>query len=136
MKSKRITSLTIQQESWGLLAPDEDSSHELKINRRGTVSHNIYAGSKEKPARVYKYKVGIDKIEEFFNFLENKIKIHSWTDDYSVDVCDGYHWTIIVRYSDNRIKKIEGTVEPPPEGKKLERLIKKMILFEERPWIF
>lgn len=136
MRNNRITSLVIQQESWGILAPNEDSSHELKINKQGVVIHNIYNGANDKPIREYKYEVNLNIINDFFDFIENTIMIDSWGNDYSVDVFDGYHWTIKIRHSDNSVKKIEGTVQPPPKEKKLEIFIKEMIPFEEEPWIF
>lgn len=136
MNKKRFTSLIIKHDSWGLLAPNEDSSHELNIHRLGVVHHCIYNGACKKPSREYKYNVDKDEIENFFIYLENKININNWDQDYSLDVCDGYHWTIKVRYSDRSIKKIEGTMEPPPGGEKLERQINKIIPFIEKPWVF
>lgn len=91
MNNKWITSLIIKHDSWGLLAPNEDSSHELKINRQGAVHHCINNGACDKPSREYMYNVNRGEIENFFIYLENKININNWNEDYIVDVCDGYH---------------------------------------------
>ena len=58
-----------------------------------------------------------------------------WDDDYSVPVCDGYHWEVIIGFSDKTTKKVVGTVEPPINGKLFEEMIYKLAKYEENPWL-
>lgn len=62
----------------------------------------------------------------FFNKVVQVMQ--QWTtDDYSVRVCDGYCWTLRL-YSGNKIVcKLQGTVEPPPNGKDIANVLKKII---------
>ena len=64
------------------------------------------------------------------------MKILDWNKDYSVPVCDGYRWEVIIRFSDKTTKKVVGTVEPPLNGKLLEKMIYKLVIYEENPWLF
>ena len=67
-----------------------------------------------------------EKIAEFFNFLE---KIYDkWESDYRVAVCDGSSWTVRMWHSSHKVKKVCGTVEYPPHGKKIESYIQSFIM--------
>jgi len=41
-----------------------------------------------------------------------------------------------LRYSDRLVRVVKGTVQPPPDGKEIERQIIKLVKFDEEPWIF
>lgn len=66
-----------------------------------------------------------DTIEKFFTFLE-KIG-DEWQTDYKVEVCDGSEWKVRMWHSSHKIKKIRGTVEYPPHGKRIEKYIRSII---------
>ena len=66
-----------------------------------------------------------DAIETFFAFLE-KID-DEWQTDYKVEVCDGSEWKVRMWHSSHKVKKICGTVEYPPHGKKIEKYIRSFI---------
>ena len=66
-----------------------------------------------------------DAIETFFAFLE---KINDeWQTDYRVEVCDGSEWKVRMWHSSHKVKKICGTVEYPPHGKKIEKYSRSFI---------
>ena len=69
--------------------------------------------------------VNPDTIETFFAFLE-KIG-DEWQTDYNVEVCDGSEWKVRMWHSSHKIKKICGTVEYPPHGKRIEKYIRSII---------
>ena len=66
-----------------------------------------------------------DTIETFFAFLE-KIG-DEWQTDYKVEVCDGSEWKVRMWHSSHKVKKICGTVEYPPHGKRIEKYIRSII---------
>lgn len=94
-----------------------------------------YNGLSNEPASKYKYKVNTSKMDVFFNTLVTKIKVQDWKDNYNVEVCDGWVWECKIRSSNNMIKKAVGTVEPPPGGEQLMKLIFELADFEVKPWI-
>lgn len=85
------------------------------------------------PVEEYEYKVDRNKMEEFFEQLVSTIKVQDWNRDCSVEVCDGWNWKCKIRHSDNTIKKVIGTVEPPPRGKQLRNKIYKLTNFKVKP---
>ena len=136
MKDKRISSIVIDHTSFAISSGYDVVKQKVHIYRHGGVKHQIFTEISKTPIREYKYKMKKEETEEFFRFIMQDIRIEEWRDDYSLPVCDGWQWIFTIRYSDNRIKKTIGTVEPPPRGNKLEKHIKKMIAFEEDPWLF
>lgn len=66
-----------------------------------------------------------DAIEAFFAFLE-KIG-DDWQTDYKVEVCDGSEWKVRMWHSSHKVKKVCGTVEYPPHGKRIEKYIRSII---------
>ena len=66
-----------------------------------------------------------DKAASFFDFLD---KIYNeWENDYAVEVCDGSAWKVRVWHSSHKIKTVCGTIEYPPNGKKIEKYIRSFI---------
>ena len=67
-----------------------------------------------------------NKVEMFFDFLE---KIYDeWESDYKVEVCDGSEWKIRMWYSSHKVKTVCGTIEYPPNGKKIEKYIRSFVM--------
>ena len=65
-------------------------------------------------------------LNDFFGFLE---KIYDeWKNDYKVEVCDGSVWEVRMWHSSHKVKKVCGTVDYPPHGKKIEKYIHSFIL--------
>lgn len=64
-----------------------------------------------------------ESIEGFFDALS----AINWKPDYSVTACDGYSWEMRLKSATSTVARVKGTVEPPPETKELERMIRDMI---------
>ena len=133
--NKKITSIQIKNTSCGLCSVNEIIAETLKIYRTGKIKHLLYNGLSDKPVEEYNYIVNTIKMDEFFDMLVTKIKIQDWNEDYSVEVCDGWSWECKIRHSDNTIKQVVGTVEPPTRGEQLKNRIFKLTAFEVKPWI-
>ena len=97
---------------------------------------SFFNSNSRKSIKTSEYKVSKNSVKEFFNKLSTDVKILEWNDDYSVPVCDGYHWDVIIRFSDKSIKKVQGTVEPPTNGNLLEEMIYELAKYEKDPWLF
>ena len=136
MSDKKITSITIRNESWGLICGDQIAAHEVDIFRNGVVKHELFNGLSKNPIMENRYKTNQSVMENFFDYLENDIGIETWDSDYSVEVCDGWHWIVSIRFSDHHVKKIVGTVEPPPRSKEIEDYLTKIVKFKVDPWMF
>jgi hypothetical protein len=135
MDDKKITSIKIKNTSSGLISEDEISEEVLTIFRRGKIRHQLYNGLSDKPVKEYEYNVVSGEINKFFNSLTDIIKVNEWESDYRVPVCDGWYWELKIRCSDNSIKKVEGTVEPPPKGELLKKYILALADYKVEPWI-
>jgi len=133
---RAITSIEITHQSWGMISADEISESNLNINKNGEIKVHLYNEVNDKISEIYKYKISNSEIEEFFRKLITDVKVLQWNDDYSVHVCDGWHWDIIINFCDKSIKKISGTVEPPTNGKVLEKMIYKLVKYKKKPWLF
>ena len=66
-----------------------------------------------------------NKVNKFFDFLEKAYD--EWETDYRVEVCDGSEWKVRMWHSSHKVKKVCGTVEYPPKGKKIEKYIRSFI---------
>ena len=66
-----------------------------------------------------------DKVREFFDFLERTYD--EWENDYIVEVCDGSRWEVRMWHSSHKVRKVCGTVEYPPHGKKIKKYIRSFI---------
>jgi hypothetical protein len=131
---KKITSIEIINRSRGPYSVYEIIAEGLRIYGTGEIKHLQFNGLSDEPINEYEYKV--DEMDAFFDKLINKIKIQEWIEDYSIEVCDGWTWECKIHQSDQSIKKVIGTVEPPPKGNQLKNLIYKLVVFETEPWIF
>lgn len=131
-----IISIKIINESRGCISFDEISKSLFKISKTGKIVVSFFNSNSKKPIKTSEYKVSKNNIKDFFTKLIADVKILEWNDDYSVPVCDGHHWDIIIRFSDKSTKKIQGTVEPPTNGKQLEEMIYELVKYEKDPWLF
>ena len=66
-----------------------------------------------------------EKVDAFFSFLE-KIS-NELADNDRVPVCDGSSWEIRMWHSSHRVKKVCGTINYPPHGRKIEKYIRSFI---------
>lgn len=121
----RITCFKLNWYDCGLCCAEETVQEEITIYR----NHN-YMVFKELNGYGVICSCEIIQIEKakldgFFTFLE---KVYDeWENDYKVEVCDGSAWTVSMWNSSHKVKKIHGTVEYPPHGKKIEKLLKSFL---------
>ena len=71
------------------------------------------------------FSVDPDQRVELFSLLGKCAS--EWDSDYSVPVYDGWSWEIRLYSGRKIIRKICGTVEKPPMGDQLEKLIRKIV---------
>jgi len=131
----KIVSLEIINKSWGCIGPNTISQVQTIIRETGQVEISTFKGISEKPIELYECEISGKVIELFFKNLIKDVKILDWKDNYSVEVCDGYHWDVIITFSDGTRKKVQGTVEPPPHGELLEEMIYTILNHEKKPWL-
>lgn len=136
MLDKRLTSIEFQNTICEPYITDEIIMQKLTISKTGEIRHCIYNGRQEELIEDFKYKINVGKMAEFFDFLVSKIKVQEWSPDYSDLKNNSRSWKCKIRYSDNTIKKVIGTVDPPPNGKKLMNQILKLVDYELKPWLF
>ena len=67
-----------------------------------------------------------DKVAKFFDFLEKTCD--EWESDYKVQVCDGSEWKVRMWHSSHKVKTVCGTVEHPPNGKKIEKHLRSFVV--------
>ena len=131
-----IVSVEIINTSWECIGPNDISEVRTKICRDGHMKIYTFKGISEKPAHTYEQTIENKTAHNFFDKLVEDVKILNWEDNYSVMVYDGYHWKAIITFEDNSEKKIQGTVELPPQGKLLREMIYEISNCTEKPWIF
>ncbi len=115
---------------------DEIFCHITEVYRHGRVRHCLHSIEIPSQVQEYNYAVDSNKCESFFEFLEEEIRLDEWNNDYSVEVCYGYYWTMFIYHSDDTVKRVRGTVEPPPKGQEVEEALLKLVNFKVKPWIF
>lgn len=131
---KRIKSVKIINESFGLLCSTEIAEHSVEINETGKVKHSLYNRESKKAVNIYNYAADKYWTRDFFNFLEPITT--EWKEDYSVNMCDGYKWVCTLKYVDGTIKNIKGTVEYPPSSEDIEKRIRCLVDYEVEPRLF
>lgn len=135
-KSTKIYSIEIINTNWSIIGPDDISEVKTKVYRDGHLEINTYKNNPKKPFETHEYKISDKEIDLFFSKLISDIKVLDWKDDYSVVICDGYHWDVIIHFTNGTQKKSQGTVDPPTNGKLLREMIYELINHQIEPWIF
>lgn len=129
-----ITSIEVSNASQGLCCGASIVQHVLKMHRTGEIIHSLYTGMKDKPAERFTYEADPKSMESFFRLFTD---IQSeWKDDYDVYVLDGWRWECLIRHEGGTVRKVTGTVEPPPYGKLLSTMIRNLADFTVEPWLF
>ncbi len=124
MKDK-ITCFKLKWYDCGLCCADYTVREEITIYR-----NNNYMVFKELNGygvicSCEKVHIESDKIANFFDFL-GKI-YNEWENNYAVEVCDGSAWEVRMWHSSHKIKTVCGTIEYPPNGKKIEKYIRSFV---------
>ena len=117
----RITCFKLNWYDWGLCYAEDVVQEELTIYRNNSLLVFRELNGYGAICSCEIIHIEKDKTTDFFNFLEN---IHDeWESDYKVEVCDGSAWVVRMWHSSHKFKKVCGTIEYPPHGKKIEEYI-------------
>ena len=135
MDDKKIISIEIKNTSWGLVCLEDVVKHQLIIHRTG-IKHSLYNGLLDEPIKEYEYEVDLNTLDRFFDQLTSKIKVQEWDLNYGVEVCDGWVWECKIKFSDDTIKNVIGTVHPPPGAEEMKDTIIRLVAFKIKPWLF
>ena len=117
----RITSFKLTWYDCGLCCADDVVQERIVVSRNKKAM--VFKRLNGYGETVSTEEIQIDKpmVEEFFTFLDNSDS--SWATDYSVEVCDGSAWEVMLRYNSHKTRKIQGTIEYPPCGPEIEKFI-------------
>ena len=125
MKDK-ITSFKLNWYDCGLCCADQMVQEEITVYR----NNNLMVFKELNGYGVIRsceiIHINQDRVKEFFDFLEKTSD--KWETDYKVPVCDGSAWEVRMWHSSHKVKKVCGTVEYPPNGKKIEEYIHSFIM--------
>ena len=121
----RITTFNLHWYNRGCSCVDSVLHEEITIYRRENLLVFFqYNGYKSRIA-TDRIKLNKEEVKTFFEFLEKYAD--KWEPDYSVEVCDGSEWKVLMRHSSLKVTKSRGTVEYPPYGKQIEEYIRSFI---------
>lgn len=113
-----ITSLILEWYDWSCHCVNEVSWTRLTVYRnKNRIVYEEFDGHDD----ILKKQEGNCSCDRFFWILEESHAGLTRKQDYSVEVCDGSCWKLKLRHSGNKLEKINGTVEYPPHGKRIER---------------
>ena len=125
---KQITSFSIDWYNCGLCNPlDKVRERTTVYLRKKMIKLEKFNGLDELLGKEEHF-VCSESISDFFDFINKTDLQNGWKNDYSVIVCDGSRWEMRLRYSDRTVKVIRGTVDKPDKGRKIEKMIKDMLL--------
>lgn len=121
----RITCFKLNWYDWGLCCAEDAVQEEVTVYRNKSLLVFKELNGYGVVCSCEIIHIEKDATERFFAFLE---KIHDeWETDYKVEVCDGSAWEVRMWRSSHQVKKVCGTVEYPPHGKKIEKYIRSFI---------
>lgn len=135
MSKKEIIFIEIIYKNWGIVKSDEISKYSLKIVEE-EVDIKYYSLIINLPVESYHYNIDKEKTKDFFTKLITDVKVLEWKEDYTVPVCDGFHYDINIIFKDGSIKKTQGTIKPPENADLLQKMIDKLIPYKGKPEIF
>lgn len=68
-----------------------------------------------------------EMVNDFFLYIDNLCHANAWESDYSVEVCDGFYWEMLIRFGRSHRYKIKGTIDLPPYGDVITCKIEEML---------
>jgi hypothetical protein len=132
----RILALETEWRSMGLMSSDQVSRHDLAIDRtKREIRHTLYINFGETVEKTFAYRMDQAACENFFTYLEDQAGISRWRNDYTIPMLDGSAWKLRVLREGAPARRIKGN-EEPPGGAELERKIRALARFDQRPVIF
>lgn len=116
-----ITSFILEWYDWSCHCVDDVSWTRLTVYRnKALIVYEEFDG-RDSILKKQEEKCPKHLADRFFWILEESNSAMTRKLDYSVEVCDGSCWKLKIRHSGNKIQKLNGTVEYPPHGKRIER---------------
>lgn len=123
---ERITAFKLFWYDSLFISPDDRKSEEVSIYRdKGLLVSLKYDGKKNLKRGGGRLKLDKKRVNELFELLEKYET--EWEPDYTIRVCDGSSWKILMWHSSHKVTKICGTVEYPPHGKQVEDFIRSLV---------
>lgn len=124
---RKITSFSIGWNNCGLCCGEDKVCEITTVNlNKRSVRIEKFNGLNDLLAKEI-YIVNQDKINELFEFINKMDVKNRMVCDYSNYVCDGSLWELRLRYNNNEIKLIKGTIDLPYWGKTIKRMIGDML---------
>ena len=116
-----ITSLVLEWYDWSCHCVDDVSWTRMTVYRnKNRIIYEEFDG-RDNPVNKQEGSYPKHYGDRFFWILEESNEALTRKQDYSVEVCDGSCWKLKIRHSGNKLQKLNGTVEYPPHGKRIER---------------
>ena len=116
-----ITSFILEWYDWSCHCVDDVSWTRLTVYRNKTLIVYEEFDGRDNILKKQEEKFPKHLADRFFWILEESNSAMTRKLDYSVEVCDGSCWKLKIRHSGNKLQKLNGTVEYPPHGKRIER---------------
>lgn len=125
---KKITSLKIDWYDNGLTCADSIVHQSISVYRnRKQIAYKGFNGLNKDMQEYEVFPMQSELCEQLFILLEHAETNNEFKEDFRVVVCDGSAWEMRLRHSDNTTSLIEGTVEFPTHGEKIEHYIRTAI---------
>ncbi len=116
-----ITSFILEWYDWSCHCVDDVSWTRLTVYRNKSLIVYEEFDGRDNTLKKQEEKFPKHLADRFFWILEESNSAMTRKLDYSVEVCDGSCWKLKIRHSGNKLQKLNGTVEYPPHGKRIER---------------
>ena len=125
-ESNHITSCTISWENTEDIVSVVTKVLQTEIHVRFYHSGNLIGG------RIW--PMSVQQKQELYSILHNCIE--DWDcDDYTVDESDSNHWKFKICTQRSCLRTVCGTIEPPPHGVEIKRILTE-IIGEENCYFF
>ena len=121
-----ITSIILEWFNWSEHCAEDLSRTKITIYRnKNQIVYEEFDG-RDNIIRQQKGKYYRGCNERLFGLLEEVNSEMTRQSDWSVAVCDGSCWKMKIRHSNNKLQKIQGTIELPPHGHRIEKEMMRM----------
>ena len=127
MQPLHSTSLSIDWFDCGLCPGDSIVHEQITVSRiNNAITIKQFDGADR---LLVKTEVAVQEelVNDLFLYIDGLCHTDAWASDYSVMVCDGFCWEMVIRFGRSRRQKIKGTVDLPPYGEVITRNIKDML---------
>ena len=135
-----ITEIRFETTESGVLRPNQERVHDVRITRDGQIVHVILS-TKEAAGRGMRhirdeYQIGPGTAAAFLDSLTADFGIGGWPTDFGSPVLEGRTYEITIRHDDGTVRRSRGTVDLPPGGEAVRNAVIGLAAFKRKPWIF